>query len=228
MRCIYNYISKFLFQFGLVENLKNLAIESGFEICELYRSDELISGLLLFGKSIDTYTFCRKSHHYTYLECSSCFYEPKNREIATDVLNSICDSLNYDCIEKVSDELDLLGMADLVKTWPHLMSCAARKFSNLTISKETSGKIDVLDLYYILNSFGDIVQNITLSTDAFDKVRKKWNIRMKYSIIHCIVHYTTANLKTVNLHGFDMSVDNERIRPLILILNERNVEVKMF
>lgn len=174
------------------------------------------------------YTFCRKSQKYTDFEFINHYYEPIRGEIALNILKCIDDALNYDCIERIGGELDILGVADLVNTYPRLMDIARRRFSHLNITKSTTGKIGVMNFCYILNSFGEVVEEISVSTDSFNGSRKKWNFKTKYFIIFCIVHHTSSNLKSVNLHEFDIPLNDVKIQPLISILSQKNVSVNMF
>lgn len=204
-----------------------LAVENKFEIWELNRTEVVVSGLLKFETFSNTYTFCRKSHQYMDFEFNNYYYEAMRCEISLNILESINNTLNDDCIEKIADNLDILGMADLVKTYPRLMDIARHRYSHLTINKSTTGKIGVMNFCYILNSFGEVVEEIRVSTDSFKGGRKKWNIETKYLIIFCIIHYTSSNLKSVHLHEFDIPLNHAKIEPLFSILNQRNIIVNM-
>lgn len=214
-----------IFQFAKIQTLTELAAENRFTIREMFRDEWKVAGQLYFDSFDDLYTFCRKKHEYTDFLFSASYYKPMSYAIPVNFLVSMDVKLDEENISKLGDELTIVGVADLVKTLPWRIDIARRRFSRLVINKATIGHIDAMNFCYILSAFGTIVKEIQLSTDSFWWARQQ--IKQKYFIIYCIVHYTSSDLRLVNLHEFDMEVTNVRIQPLISILNRRNVVVNM-
>lgn len=190
----------------------------------------MAAGEIVFETFLEAYKFFRKYARCSRIQFSNSWYEDIRDDIASDILTGINDNLNYDCIEELSNHLDVLSMADLIGINPHLINIAKRRFSNLVINESTVGhKFGVLHFCYTLQSFGQIVENIEVSIRCFrGGFRNKQNFDSKYGILYCIANFSGPMLNSITLNNFALS-QNEitKIQPLILTLRNRNVIINM-
>lgn len=229
-KCNQDYQIHF-FQPSKREHLQSLSEEFGFEIWETYCEDDFAGGLLVFKTFLDAYTFCRRGIQCSYLDFKNSWYESYKGGIASNILKNIIAKLNEDCINEISERLDVVSFADLfgVHNSSRLIHIASRKFSNLIINQSTVGnKLGLMNLCYVLHKLNDIVTNITISTQSFrGGMRKKGNRKLKYSILHCIWKFAGSKLNSLTLQSFEIQNNDSKFQTLINMLQQKNIALRM-
>lgn len=178
---------------------------------------------------MDAYKFFRQQIQCFFLTFKHIWYEDICGKIAIKLLNGIQSALNEDCIDEIANRLDIVGFADLFSACrtKRLHKIAVRRFSNVVISRATVGRsFGVLNLHYILQVIGDVIQNITISLHSFrDGIYNKWNGKLKYSILSYVCNFTGPNLQSIRLQHFVIDTHISYFRLLIDVLQARNVVI---
>lgn len=218
------------FQVSECEELQKLAGKFKFQIWEMNHRDDFIRGLFVFEKFMDCYTFFMETEQLPYLQWRSSWFKEGNRyKNNFSLIENMTNQLNADCIDHIAKHLDPVTFCDLLRVVqnPILSQTAVQMFFNLVIDRSTVGaKFDMLDFYYILQSVGQHVINITVSLRTFQiGWRERWATKLKYAIIHTIC-YLCLNVRSITLEhfgNFGLENINREVQAVLDILRQRNV-----
>lgn len=138
--------------------------------------------------------------------------------------------LNSDCLLHIFNFLSLADILKLSQYNKRLSDLVSQKLKTLEISQSTVGDdFGFLNFAYVMKLYGHKIVNIFVSLDSFlGKVFGTHIFQTKYTVIFIINSFASSKLKSVHLHGFNLSMEELlTVERDFLLLQNPAVKVKL-
>lgn len=137
--------------------------------------------------------------------------------------------LNDDCICEILKYIDILHRIFFASINERFRAITLVKdlTRNLCVSPSSVGTIGLMNFRFILEMFGSLVMNLSVSLSSFDAPFGIYFTHNKTYILDIIYECTGPNLKKINLCDFDLNeIEEKKISSIVQLFVQRGVELK--